>query len=186
MMRALLTGMALVLALPVAAETVGGVELDSAYRFDDSTELTLHGAGVREKYFFDIYVAALYLDQTDQPVQRMLGRDEAGRIEMHFVYDEIERERLVEAWRDSIRANHDREVRGAVAGRLARFLAQMPAMSAGDTLALTYRPGEGTRMVVNGGRLDTFDGGVFFRTLLGALIGPEPPDTDLKRGLLAS
>ncbi len=176
---------ALALAPPVAARTVAGVELAPEYRFADGTRLVLHGAGVREKYFFDIYVGALYLPEQGQSAETIRSRDQPGRIAMRFVYDEVGRDKLVDAWRNGFEANNDPEVLDTVADRLERLIDAMPdGVEAGDTLALTYRPGEGTRVAVNGTVRETIAGGVFFRALLAVFVGPEPPDADLKRGML--
>jgi len=183
-----LTGLgliALVLATPVPAKTVSGVELAPAYRFDDGTTLPLHGAGVREKYLFDIYVGALYLPEPGQSVETIRSRDQPGRIEMHFVYDEVGRDKLVEAWRSGFKANNDAEVLDTIADRLGRLIDAMPdGVEAGDTITLTYRPGEGTRVSVNDSVRETIASGVFFRALLAVFVGPEPPDGNLKRGML--
>jgi hypothetical protein len=37
---------------------------------------------------------------------------------------------------------------------------------------------------VNGEPRGTVEGGIFFRALLGVFLGPEPPDDDLREGML--
>jgi len=184
MLRAVVAAFALALSTTAEAVSVGGVELAESHRRDDGTALALHGAGVRTKYFLDIYVAALYLPERGQSAQALRQRDQPGRLEMHIVYDEVSQDRLASAWRDGFRANNPREVIDTIEGRLARFIAAFPAMGAGDTATMTYRPGKGTRVVINGEPAANIDGGVFFRALLAVFVGPEPPDSDLKRGLL--
>ncbi len=181
-----LVAIALTWAAPAAANTLAGVELAPDYRFDDGTALPLHGAGLREKYLFDIYVGALYLPETGQSVEAIRTRDQPGRVEMHFVYDEVARDKLVDAWRSGFEANNDADVLDTIDARVERFIDAMPdaGVAAGDTIAMTYRPGKGTRVAVNGSARETIAGGVFFRALLAVFVGPEPPDADLRRGML--
>ena len=172
--------------LPVAAGAaeVAGVALDERASARDGSVLRLHGAGVRERFFFDIYVGALYLPERGQGAERIRATDQPGRVEMHFVYESVSREQLAEAWRTGFAANHPRAVRAAIAERVETFIALFPDAKAGDTLAMEYVPGDGTAVTINGETAGTIAGGVFFRALLGVWLGPEPADGDLKRGML--
>ncbi|MDZ7748898.1 MAG: chalcone isomerase family protein [Halofilum sp. (in: g-proteobacteria)] len=184
MTRALVLALAVLVALPAFARTVAGVSLADSATARDGTALVLHGAGLREKFFFDIYVGALYLPSGGQSVEAILERDRPARVEMHFVYDEVSREQLAEAWREGFRDNNPAERREAVAGRLERFVALFPAAVEGDVLALEYVPGDGTRVSVNGEPRGTIAGRDFFRALLGVFLGPEPADRSMKAGML--
>lgn len=182
--RVIVCLLVLVLAAPAAARSVEGVELPESAAARDGTELRLHGAGVRTKFFFDIYVGALYLPQAGQALEAIRGTHQAGRVEMHFLYDEVSAERLAEAWRRGFRDNNPAAVRDAIADRLARFIGLFPAAAEGDTLVMEYVPGAGTRVSVNGDPRGTIEGGAFFRALLGVFLGPEPADGDMKAGML--
>lgn len=185
MQRGLFAILILLLAAPpLSARTLEGVELAEAATARDGTTLQLHGAGVRSKFFFDIYVGALYLPRTGQEAEEILAADQPGRIEMHFVYDEVSRERLVKAWRSGFEANNPPGIREAIADRLDRFVDMFPAATGGDRFTMEYLPGSGTRVAVNGEPRGTVEGGIFFRALLGVFLGPEPPDDDLREGML--
>lgn len=176
--------LALVIAAPAAARTVEGVDLPESTEARDGTALKLHGAGVRTKFFFDIYVGTLYLPETGQSLDAILGQDRAARIEMHFLYDEVSQEQLAEAWRSGFAANNADDVQAAVAERLERFVALFPTATEGDEFAMEYVPGAGTRVSVNGDVRGTIEGRTFFRALLGVFLGPEPADSDMKAGML--
>lgn len=189
MNRLLLLGLVVFLAAAgprAAARSVEGVELPGTVTARDGATLRLHGAGVRTKFFFDIYVGALYLPRTGQALQAIRESDQPGRIEMHFLYDEVTREQLAEAWRSGFRANNPRELHARIADRLERFVALFPAAAGGDTFAMEYIPGAGTRVAVNGEPRGTIEGAAFFRALLGVFLGPEPADADLKAGMLGA
>lgn len=186
MCRLIISCVLLIAALPgaaVAAE-IAGVRIDDRVTARDGTDMPLHGAGLREKFFFDIYVGALYLPSTGQSAERILDSDQPGRIDMHIVYDEVSRDQLATAWQDGFAANNTDAVLDALGERLDRFIELFPDATAGDRFALEYVPGDGTEVRINGQRAGTIEGGGFFRALLAVFIGPEPPDSDLKRGML--
>lgn len=176
----------LLLTAPLAASAaeLAGVQLDDRVVARDNTPLPLHGAGLREKFFIDIYVGALYLPRTGQSAERIRRTDQAGRVEMHFVYDDVPREKLEKAWRRGFAANNPKEVRDTIADRIGRFVGLFPAAGSGDTFAMEYVPGDGTDVLVNGERVGSIRGGAFFRALLAVWLGPEPPNEGLRRGML--
>ncbi|WP_419582428.1 chalcone isomerase family protein, partial [Thiolapillus sp.] len=55
----------------VAAKTLEGVDLPEQVPVE-GRNLVLNGAGIREKFFFDIYVAALYLPARMSDAARIL------------------------------------------------------------------------------------------------------------------
>lgn len=172
--------------LPVGASAaeLAGVSLDERVTARDGTPLRLHGAGLREKFFFDIYVGALYLPRTGQSAEHIRATDQAGRVEMHFLYDEVSAKKLAKAWREGFAANNPKEVRDTIAARVETFIDLFPAAQEGDVFTMAYVPGDGTVVRINGERVGAIDGGVFFRALLAVWLGPQPPDADLRSGML--
>ena len=186
MLRSIMSCVLLIGLLPgaVAAAELSGVRIDDSVTARDGTELLLHGAGLREKFFFDIYVGALYLPTMGQPVERILDTDQPGRIDMHFVYDEVSRDRLATAWEEGFAANNPQGVLATLDERIDRFIDLFPDATAGDRFTLEYVPGDGTEVRINGRAAGTIEGGGFFRALLAVFLGPEPADSDLKSGML--
>lgn len=184
MPRILFLAVLLGLSSLAQARTIEGVDLAESITARDGTELQLHGAGVREKFVFDIYVGALYLTSTGHSLETIMGSDQPARIEMHFVYDEVEAEKLESAWREGFAGNNDREVLDTIEPQLENFVRMFPTAVEGDTFAMEYLPGQGTRVTINGEAAGTVDGDVFFNALLGVFLGPEPADDDLKEGML--
>ncbi len=180
---ALLIGL---LSLPFGAPAaeLAGVRLDERVTARDGTVLPLHGAGLREKFFIDVYVGALYLPETGHSADHIRATDQAGRVEMHFVYDEVSREKLAEAWRSGFADNNPEAVRATIGDRIVTFIDLFPAAENGDVFAMEYVPGDGTVVRINGETAGSIPGGEFFRALLGVWLGPEPPDDDLRRGML--
>src|SRR5207248_10652111 len=77
--------LAIVLAArTVAARQVGGVDLPDTVA-EAGTTLHLNGAGVRTKFFFTVYVAALYLHQRSADAAAILQANEVKRIDLHML-----------------------------------------------------------------------------------------------------
>lgn len=186
MKRISLTVFLFLLALPAQARTVEGVELAETVTTRGGAVLQLHGAGVRDKFIFDIYVGALYLPATGQDATTILGADQPARIEMHFLHDEVSHEKLAAAWRDGFKGNNDPEVLDTIGPELERFIGLFPTAVEGDVFAMEYLPGEGTAVIINGETAGAVGSDVFFSALLGVFLGPEPADDDLKEGMLGT
>jgi len=84
MRRALLV--VALLAAPALAAEVAGVKVDDRARVDAS-ELVLNGAGLRTKYFLNVYVAGLYLVEKKVTPADILALPGAKRITMRLMRD---------------------------------------------------------------------------------------------------
>lgn len=186
MQRILLLAALLVLSLNAHARSIEGVELDETVNARDGTELRLHGAGVRDRFIFDIYVGALYLPSTGQALDTILARNQPARIVMHFLYKEVEAEKLESAWREGFANNNEREVLDTIEPRLERFVRLFPTAVEGDVFVMEYLPEQGTEVIINGETAGTIEGDAFFHALLGVFLGPQPADRDLRRGMLGT
>jgi hypothetical protein len=60
----------------------------------------------------------------------------------------------------------------------------MPDLKKGDELIFTFRTGEAVDVEINGRSLGNIPGEDFARGLLAAWLGPAPPTSDLKEGML--
>jgi len=168
----------------VQAVEVGGVELPDQLRLDDGQSLVLNGAGVRKKFFIQIYAAGLYLPARRQAVSAILAADEPRALRMHFLYQEVEKTKITAAWDEGFRNNLNASDYRALEERLARFNALFEDAVADDVIDLVYRPGQGTAVIRNGEPAGMIEGADFNRALLGVWLGEKPADGGLKRGLL--
>jgi len=113
----------LLFSLPAGAREIEDVDVAEEIAQADGTTLHLNGAGIRSKFFFDIYIAALYLGKTSSEVSEVIGNDGGKRMVMHFLYDEVEKDDLVEAWNDGFEGN-------GTAQQLAELSDQITAFNA--------------------------------------------------------
>jgi hypothetical protein len=179
-------GIALLLALVAGsapAQTVGGVKLADSVNVSGNT-LVLNGAGVRSKLWIKVYVGALYLPTKQTTAQVVLGSDTPRRMVMHFVYD-VGKEKLVEAWQQGL-ADNTPNASAEVKSAFATLESWMEDIDKGQEIVLTYVPGTGTTVELNGKTKGTLKGGKpVADAILSTWIGPKPgPGEDFKNAIL--
>ncbi len=173
----------LLLLTPAGARTVEGVDLPEKIELGGQ-QLVLNGAGVREKFFFDIYVAALYLPRREGDAKRILDQDQPWRMVMHFLYKKVGREKLADGWEEGFSDNlHDAQL-ARLRARLDHFKSLFPDLHKGEEVVLDYLPGTGVQVRINGDIRGVIKGSDFARALLSVWLGDEPVTDELKRALL--
>jgi len=174
----------LMAALPaLAASGTAGVALPETYTLNGQS-LVLNGAGIRSKFFFKIYVGALYLATATDDAANALAEPGAKSMQMVTLYKEVSADKIAEGWRNGFEANLSPGDLGRMRARLQRFNSMFPALHKGDHVYMDFVPGEGTRVTINRDLRGSIEGDDFFAALLQVWIGPHPADKDLKRGLL--
>ena len=169
--------------LTQADTKIAGIELADSYQLADS-ELVLNGAGIRSKFFFKIYVGALYADKRSDNADQLLAATGPKSMQMTMLYKEVAAQKITKGWHEGFEANLDDEAFKQVEERLENFNSLFPDLHEGDVVRMDYIPGSGTRLSINGKQLGTIPGADFFNALLRVWIGKHPADDDLKEGLL--
>jgi hypothetical protein len=176
----------LLLPLCASAAEVAGVKIDDKTRVAD-TDLTLNGAGLRKRAFFQVYAVGLYLPQKGSSTAAVLGQAGPKRVSIHMLRD-VSADAFTEALADGIRANHSEADAKALEPRvkeLAAIIAELKEAKKGMAIALEWQPAAGTVMLVNGAaRGKPIAGEDFYRALLRIWIGDRPVQDDLKKALL--
>jgi len=146
--------------------------------------LVLNGAGIRKKFFFDIYVAGLYLEnKSDKPLDIIRDTGEK-QIFMHFLYDEVAKEKLVAGWTEGFEENHTEKQMSALKTRLEKFNSMFDTVRKGNTIRLDFGPGGELIVVINGQLKGKVEGMDFQRALLSIWLGENPVTDELKNALL--
>lgn len=172
-------------AFAAGAADVGGVRLDDRTRVQ-TADLQLNGAGVRQRYFFDVYAIGLYLAErkTDAVGATTLAGNK--RVAIHMLRD-VGAETFVAALTDGVRANHSQEEVRRLEPRLkelAGLMLQMKEAKKGSVIALDLA-GSQTQLVVDGKPVGKpIAGDDFYRALLRIWLGDKPVQEDLKKALL--
>ncbi len=170
---------------PSLATEVAGVEIpDAAELGDGAPALVLNGAGVRRKFFFKIYVGALYLSERAGTLSDVLAQMGPRRVMMHFVYGEVTREQLVEGWNEGFENNHTDAEMTLLRPRLERFNALFETVKEGDRILIDYLPASGTRVTIRNDVKGVVPGKDFNDALLRVWLGRKPASRGLKRAML--
>ena len=167
----------------VAAKTLEGVDLPEQVTVE-GRNLVLNGAGIREKFFFDIYVAALYLPARMSDAARILQTDQPWRVTMSFLYSEVDKKKLDDGWEEGFEEKIPSADLPALRERLGQFKAMFPTLHKGDEALLTYLPGKGVSVSIRGEQKGVVPGADFARALLSVWLGKEPVTGKLKKALL--
>lgn len=167
------------------AVTIEGVDVAEQVTQSDSKQvLLLNGAGVRSKFVFSIYVGALYLPARKTSVNEILAFTGPNRISMHFLYDEVTKEKLTSGWTEGFEENNTPIQLQKLQDRLNRFNQFFKNVVKGDVIILDYLPGKGTSVSMNGQQLGHIPGHDFNQALLKVWLGEVPADSDLKSAML--
>lgn len=168
----------------LTARELVGVAVEENVVLGNGTKLTLNGAGIRSKFFFDIYIAALYLENNADSAEQVVNDLGAKRLQMHFLYEEVERKSLIEAWNEGFGGNLDPAALKNLQGRIDTFNSWFDTVREGEQIVLDYLPGTGTRVVINEVDKGVIAGKDFNDGLLSIWLGKTPVTKELKRNLL--
>lgn len=186
MMRAIMLVICLLLSsLPVMAKEIAGVSLAEKATSGDGIELTLNGAGIRSKVFFKIYVAGLYLENPAKDAAAVLADNGRRKMQLHIIYDTVEKEKLVAAWLEGFDGNLTKEERKALDERITAFNAMFDTVKKGDIIVLDYIPEKGTSVTVAGAAKGNIEGKDFSDAMFSIWIGKKPVTEELKKALLS-
>ena len=180
----LLAALLAVPTAPVFAGSLAGVTLpDKAAAKGQS--LVLNGLGLRKKFVIKVYVGGLYLPQKEKDAQKILSGDGAHRMVMHFLYG-VSKDQMCDAFNEGLAANAP-NAGAEVKKGFNTLCSWMEAIDKGKELVITYVPGEGSHVEVNGKAKGTLPGAATADAILATWIGPKPgPGEDFKKAVLGN
>ena len=165
---------------------IEAAEIDDIY-FDDhyttaDTSLQLRGTGLlRVMVFAKIYVAALYLPE-DQPSKLALS-DVPKRLEVQYLRSVAGKD-FGPATNKKVSENVDPQTFEQLQPRLEYHNSLYQDVQPGDRYALTYIPGKGTELTLNGEPKGIIEGADFAAALFAIWLGPKPISESFKQELL--
>ncbi len=168
------------------AREIAGVDLAEEMTGENGMVLRLNGAGIRTKFFFKIYIAALYLENPQDNAAAIIADTGGKRMVMHFLHSEVGRDDLVAAWNDGFAANGSADQLAALAEEITAFNALFSGVKAGDRIVLDYRPGLGTAVTIRDEQIGLIAGKPFNDLLLSVWLGDKPVTEDLRKALIGS
>lgn len=169
-------------AVSASAANVAGVNLEDKVTVNNQT-LLLNGGGLRKKFVVKVYVGGLYLPARQSNAATVIATDGPRRMVMHFLYS-VSKDQMADAWQEGLEDNTPNaspEVRTA----FKTLESWMEAVPKGNRIILTYVPGIGTTVEVNGKNKGTLGGKAVSDAILNTWIGPDPaPGADFKKAVL--
>lgn len=173
---------ALFLAVPTFAGTLAGVTMDDASSVNGQN-LVLNGMGLRKKLFIKVYVGGLYLPAKQSNPATVISTDQPRRMVMHFLYS-VSKNQMCDAWEEGLNDN-TKNAPADVKAAFKTLCSWMEPIPSGNRLVLTYVPGTGTTVEVNGKAKGTLPGKATSDAILNTWIGPDPaPGADFKSAVL--
>lgn len=148
----------------------------------EGSDLTLNGLGVRKATFLkvNVYVAALYVTRPQRDPKSLIESDTAQQLILHFVRN-VDVDDLRKAFAEGFeRAGSP----AALKERVAKLNSWMTDMKTGQRLSFVRLPHAGIQVSVNGVAKGTIEGDDFARAFVSIWLGPTPPNSELKDGLL--
>ena len=185
-MRTLVTAICLLLSsTQILAAEVSGVFIDAEFKAESGQLLVLNGAGLREKFWVDVYVGSLYLPTRSNDIGEILSKPESWRIQLDIVYKEVSQEKLLDSWREGFEKNQSPETLQQLQSRITTFYQFFNRNAvAKDQFRFDYQPGIGTRVSKNQQLLGVIPGEDFGNALLEIWLGNHPADKSLKKAML--
>ena len=172
-------------ATPAFAREVAGVTLPETITLG-ARPLVLNGAGIRSKFFVKVYVGALYLPARTRDAAAVLRNTGPVAMHMYFLYSEVTKKKLVDAWNEGFDDNLDAAERTRLGPRIERFNGLFRTVHKGDVIHLDYLPGTGTAVSIDNEKRGVIEGEDFMQAWLRIWLGRKPADSDLEQGLLGA
>ena len=165
------------------AEEIGGINMPESLKTGQST-LMLNGAGVREKFFLDLYVGGLYLKEKSADPGAIIEADEPMAIMLHIISSLITSKKMEKATREGFK--------NATGGNIEPIKVQVEEfisvfkeeIKEGDIYDLIYVPGKGVEVSKNNHHRSTIKGLPFKKAMFGIWLSDKPAQKSLKKAML--
>ena len=174
-----------ILALVSGPVTAGsndnvGIEFDNRISVDGVT-IDLVGTGLLKFLGFKAYAGAFYLETGVD--SRMALSDRAKRIELEY-FRPIDGEDFGPATEKSILKNVDMETFNRLKDRIMYHNSLYEDVKPGDRYSLTYVPGRGTELALNGEPKGVIRGADFAAAIFSIWVGDNPISKSFKSDIL--
>ena len=150
----------------------------------EGANLSLNGLGLRQATFLkvNVYVAALYVAKTSSDPAAILGSGAPSELILQFVRD-VGADDIRKGWSEGFEKNARAQL-PALKERIGTLNSWMVDIKSGQRLTFIHKPGAGIQVDVNGTVKGTINGDDFAKAFLSIWLGADPPNPELKSGLL--
>ena len=163
------------------AAEVNGINFDDQYPAGD-TVLKIRGVGLlRVMALAKVYVSALYLPE--DCASKMVLSDVPKRLEVEYMRS-IDGSDFGRVTNKKISENVDAQTYERLRPRIEYHNSLYRDVQPGDRYSLTYIPGKGTELALNGESQGVIKGADFAAAVFSIWLGPKPISESLKKDLL--
>jgi hypothetical protein len=149
---------------------------------ENKDRLVLNGIGIREKYFFDLYVCGLYLENKTKDENEIIQSDEPMVISIRIISTKVNKSVFLEAVNEGFKkSNYGKVSKDQILKFCNSFKEEFKL---GDKIQLRYHPQNGLVIERNGDEIGIIRGLDFKKALFGIWLGSQPADSNLKSKLL--
>ena len=174
----------LIIMSPVSnAKEIEGINLPESLEVAKS-KLILNGAGVRSKFFIDLYVGGLYLQNKSNNPREIIEEDELMAIRLHIISSLITSKKMENATREGFE-NATKGNTEPIKSQIEQFISVFKEkIEENDIFDLIYLPGKGLEVYKNGELRSRIEGLAFKRALFGIWLSDKPAQNSLKEEML--
>lgn len=178
----------LFILLVIAGTTQAQVQVGDATLPDTVTfsgdDLTINGAGLREKFIFDIYAGGLYLKKKSTSASAIADADETMAIKLHILSGMMSKSKMTSALRDGFKKSTKGNT-AALDKRINTFIGFIKEeIEEGQIYDIVYEPNKGSVIYKDGVQKGYVEGLDFKKALFNIWIGDNPADKGLKNEML--
>jgi len=163
---------------------VSGVKFKDRIKLGDAN-LRLNGAGLRTKFFIDLYISALYLQETSHDATAIINADQIMLIQIHVISNLITSENLSKGTAEGFSKstnNHTKPIQKQIDEFLDAF---KEPVTIGDIFEFVYQPGIGITILKNRKVAKRISSDLAFkRALFGIWLSERPAQHALKMSML--
>jgi hypothetical protein len=180
-------GLVLVLSLSIFigsiyAKTIKGINVKDTIKVENDT-LILNGMALRKKFFFKVYIAALYIPTRKKNAEKILENDTKRVAIMHFMRS-VSSSKINTAWYEGLK-NNTPKCSTELKKQFETLASYMNDVKSGDRIEFIYIPNIGTEVIVKKKKKGIIKGKAFSDALLSCWIGNKPgPGNKFKNNIL--
>jgi hypothetical protein len=167
------------------AKEIEGVNLPESLEVAKS-KLILNGAGVRSKFFMDLYVGGLYLENKSNNPQEIIEGDEPMAIRLHIISSLITSKKMENATREGFE-NATKGNTEPIKIQIEEFISVFKEkIEEDDIFDLIYLPDKGLEVYKNSELKSRLEGLDFKQALFGIWLSEKPAQKSLKKEMLGN
>ncbi|GAA5524210.1 hypothetical protein Maes01_00764 [Microbulbifer aestuariivivens] len=148
----------------------------------------MNGLALEQQFNKDRYIAAVYSDTLADRPDVLLNNNTNRQLEVRIIADSLSARRFRNQWMEGVAINNSGNTLSGQAENMVTFANVFKGrLYKGDSFTVAFDGNSGiTTISLNGVNLAQVSDRNFFNILLRAWVGPVPPSTDFRDGLLAS